>query len=378
MISPSKIKKREFNEISEDIKITIRKSIGIVEYRMPRYYKKIAAFDFDLTLAVPKNGEIDNNAGNWKYKFQRRIIREKLDSLRHRDYLIVLFSNKSGLSEEEKQQFWIKISSFMEDLNIPMIGFFSLQFDHNRKPFPGMWEFLVDWIDRRVDLKYCFYVGDLAGREKEWQKGMEADLGDTDRKFAKNIQIQFFTPEEYFLDAKKAEFKLTGFHPDTLLLYETKQKEFERLKEQELVLVMGPPCSGKTRFAKKLYDQGYILVDIKTENPIKYTDMILSRGGRVVLDIGLIRIDVRERYISLANRRNIFVRCCVLQVGPDVAEHLDRVRMIECELPATPKKHYDEYLSNYQTPTEYEKIDLIEYFPFVFESRSRYTKMFLK
>ena len=40
------------------------------------------------------------------------------------------------------------------------------------------------------DLKNSFYVGDAAGRD--------GDHNDTDRKFADNAGLTFFTPEQYF------------------------------------------------------------------------------------------------------------------------------------------------------------------------------------
>ncbi|MES1902862.1 MAG: hypothetical protein MHPSP_002062, partial [Paramarteilia canceri] len=45
-----------------------------------------------------------------------------------------------------------------------------------------------------IDMKNSFYVGDAAGRKK--------DFACSDLLFAQNLAIKFHTPEEYFLDDK--------------------------------------------------------------------------------------------------------------------------------------------------------------------------------
>lgn len=56
---------------------------------------------------------------------------------------------------------------------------------------------------RVIDFASSFFVGDAAGRA--------GDHSDTDRKFASNIGLPFFTPEEYFLNKPAIPFKLKGF-----------------------------------------------------------------------------------------------------------------------------------------------------------------------
>ena len=60
--------------------------------------------------------------------------------------------------------------------------------DEYRKPETGMWDFYTK--NRNVNYDESFYVGDAAGRKK--------DFSDSDLKFAENIGITFYTPEEYF------------------------------------------------------------------------------------------------------------------------------------------------------------------------------------
>ena len=51
---------------------------------------------------------------------------------------------------------------------------------------------------------------DAAGR-----KGPPKDFTDSDLKFALNLGLPFFTPEQLFLD-KKEKIEVTGFNPKNL------------------------------------------------------------------------------------------------------------------------------------------------------------------
>lgn len=57
-----------------------------------------------------------------------------------------------------------------------------------------------------VEEQASFFVGDAAGRV--------GDHSDTDRKWAINVGIPFFTPEEYFLNEKVQKMKQVLFARD--------------------------------------------------------------------------------------------------------------------------------------------------------------------
>lgn len=48
-----------------------------------------------------------------------------------------------------------------------------------------------------IDMKESMYVGDAAGRPAQGSK--KKDFSTSDRLFALNLGIPFFTPEEHFL-----------------------------------------------------------------------------------------------------------------------------------------------------------------------------------
>lgn len=100
-------------------------------------------------------------------------------------------------------------------IDCPLIVFAALSNDGFRKPGRLIWDHGIvpayikaggkkQDIDIKgnVEEQASFFVGDAAGRV--------GDHSDTDRKWAMNIDIPFFTPEEYFLKGKVKNMKKGG------------------------------------------------------------------------------------------------------------------------------------------------------------------------
>ncbi len=73
-----------------------------------------------------------------------------------------------------------------------------------RKPRTGVWEYLAKYQNGNVDIDMAnsFYCGDAAGRKRLNGK---KDFSCSDRLFAINLGLRFFTPEERFLNKKSQE-----------------------------------------------------------------------------------------------------------------------------------------------------------------------------
>jgi bifunctional polynucleotide phosphatase/kinase len=82
----------------------------------------------------------------------------------------------------------------------------------------GMWAALEQIFAEEgviIDKSLSFFVGDAAGRI--YVGKTPADFAGTDRKWALNVGVDFYTPEEYFLGlAKHTNFRLEGFNVSSL------------------------------------------------------------------------------------------------------------------------------------------------------------------
>jgi len=165
------------------------KRLLYVQRQQKMKYKKIAGFDLDHTFITTKSGNtFPKNSDDWK--LFNKNVENKIRELMKKKYQIVIFSNQSNMDKTEK-----KYSGFIEKIKEINKLFnnkieFVVAFGKNeyRKPEIGMWEFYTK--NRNVNYDDSFYVGDAAGRKN--------DFSDSDLKFAENIGITFYTPEEYF------------------------------------------------------------------------------------------------------------------------------------------------------------------------------------
>jgi polynucleotide 3'-phosphatase len=121
-------------------------------------------------------------------------------------YIIVIFSNQGGVvtKPDAKRYRYLKerIEQIALDLGAPF-WFYAATKEPKalpagqvsfRKPATGMWlhfqkEFEQDGA-RELDFENSFFVGDAAGRPK--------DFSDSDLKFATSLGLKFYTPEEFF------------------------------------------------------------------------------------------------------------------------------------------------------------------------------------
>ncbi|EGW33405.1 uncharacterized protein SPAPADRAFT_71256 [Spathaspora passalidarum NRRL Y-27907] len=175
---------------------------------------KVAAFDLDGTLIETKSGyKFSRGPTDWKW-WQDKNIMAKLQELISEGYLLVVFTNQGGVIPEKTSKSYTNFTSKLNYINAvvesktgkhllvfaspkrPTKGYgrsTEEQHNHTRKPEIGMWEALVEYLNSfgfEVDVENSFFVGDAAGRKK--------DFSDSDKKFADGAGLQFKTPEDIF------------------------------------------------------------------------------------------------------------------------------------------------------------------------------------
>ena len=300
---------------------------------------KVAGFDIDGTIITTKSGrKFPVDVNDWKVQFS--VIPGRLQKLVKENYKVVFFTNQLGIKKKKLSvgDFQSKIESLVDILNIPVIVLAACESDINRKPCIGMWNHFCQYYNGGIDVHKVnsFYVGDAAGRVENWAPKMKKDFSCSDRKFAANISLPFYTPEEFFLDSSKARFTWGEFQPmeiDPVSLVEPEGSSITATS-QEVILFIGPPASGKTTFYRKhLQPQGYVHINRDTlgswQKCVTECEKAIELGKSVVIDNTNPDVDSRKRYLTVAEKHNIPTRCFLFTASVAHCKHNNRFRELK-------------------------------------------------
>ncbi|XP_045175457.2 bifunctional polynucleotide phosphatase/kinase-like isoform X2 [Mercenaria mercenaria] len=302
--------------------------------------RKVAAFDIDGTIITTQSGKVfPTHPGDWRLVYYKDIPK-KLKKLHEEGYKVVFITNQMGVSRGKTNiaDLKSKFIDLVDDIGIPIQILVSTKSGLYRKPCPGMWNFLTEKLNGgiEVELSQSFYVGDAAGRPKDWAPKKKKDFSCSDRLFALNIGIEFKTPEEYFLGYPSTKYSMPEFDPrkispKTQLL----DPADARLTSgsMEVILLAGFPASGKSFFAKKyLEPKGYVVVNrdtLKTwQKCVALCKDSLKKGKSVVVDNTNPDVESRARYIQAASASGAPCRCFVFTTSFEHAKHNERFREI--------------------------------------------------
>ncbi|XP_071505647.1 uncharacterized protein F21D5.5-like [Diadema antillarum] len=351
---------------------------------------KVAGFDLDYTLIKPKSGKKwPTGPSDWMLLDK---VESKLKELHKDGYKIVIISNQRGMEKGHTKptDFQRKINQIANYLQLPIQCFAATGENHYRKPATLTWDYIVEEENDgvKLDISKCMYVGDAAGRPKNWAPGKPRDFSCSDRMFAINIGVQFYTPEELFLGEKAVPFDWHSCDPKKAL-EEAKNKkpasDYHK-KSKDLVLMVGPPASGKSFFAKRfLVPHGYTWVNRDTLNTpakcLKATADAIQAGKCVVVDNTNPSKSTRGDYIDLAKEAGYTVRCFMMQTPLELAFHMNMYRqsLTEGDTRRIPAVAYNMYKKNFEMPKTSEGIAEIREISFMphFESEAD-KSMFLK
>ncbi|KAH8922070.1 PNK3P-domain-containing protein [Atractiella rhizophila] len=181
------------------------------EFGTPVHSVKVASFDLDGTLIRHPGGNITpKSADDWEFLYPD--VPKRLKELEEAGYEIVIFTNQCWKDDSRWSKVIGKIAKTVnavrtllssrvsyqrcvEQIGVPLKVFAARRKDVFRKPESGMWKRLSKHHDHIIiNKEQSFFVGDAAGRR--------GDHSDADKGFAKNTQLPFFTPEEFFLENK--------------------------------------------------------------------------------------------------------------------------------------------------------------------------------
>ncbi len=157
------------------------------------YNGYIAGFDLDWTIIRPKKGKFPKEPNDIVF------MKNRIDILNHYQtlgYSIVIFTNQKVTKRYTIEKRLARIDNVINLLKlygIHAMFFISTGDDLFRKPNTGMWQYLAEYLKlnySNIQFIYALYVGDAAGRP--------SDFSDSDKRFAENIGIQFYLPEQIF------------------------------------------------------------------------------------------------------------------------------------------------------------------------------------
>ncbi|KAG1754169.1 polynucleotide kinase 3 phosphatase-domain-containing protein [Suillus lakei] len=272
---------------------------------IPQSAPKVAAFDLDGTV-IKSNHKNRSKEAALQWEWWRASVPVKLEELHQEGYSIILISNQA-LKQQHLDVWKKKIPLISAALpSVPFRIFAASAKDGFRKPMPGMWDeleriFAVDGV--QIDKDASFFVGDAAGRTN--------DFASTDRKWAINIDVPFYTPEEYFLQLPSAPYTLPGFHVSS----------FPKLPLLDPPAAQIIPDAHRKHFAPA----GYTHINQDTMGSrskcVKAAEVALEAGISCVVDNTNRDIATRKHYLDLAKKLKIPTRCIEFIGSTDLAWH---------------------------------------------------------
>jgi bifunctional polynucleotide phosphatase/kinase len=312
----------------------------------------IAGFDLDHTLIKPKSGnKFPKDYNDWVLLDN---VKKKLNDLYQKGYKIAVFTNQAG-SSFEPSEFAKKVKAIATLLDVPLHVFGCTDYGYCRKPSVGMW-----WLLTRnnnsieIDMSRSFYVGDAAGRK--------GDFSDSDLKFALNLGLKFYC--DIKMEDKEWSFPV---HPLEIAACASKyldQETVEPSEGQEMIILVGPPASGKTSFSAKFPD--YVVAnqdDLKTKaKVVSVTKKALTDGQSVIVDRKNEYIVDRAEFIEIAGEYDVPVRIVWFDMSRDLSEHLATYREIMTgkHIPAIVFNKYFSKEKGLQVPTIEEGAEVVK------------------
>ncbi|KAL2944552.1 Polynucleotide 3'-phosphatase ZDP [Bienertia sinuspersici] len=219
-VGPNKLQKRERDDESSPIKLELsvgedaKVDIALAESDIKDIYKDASLLPkwkaFHTIIFLEKrilNGSVPSprtGADAWSLMYPS--IPGKLQKLYNDGYKLVvpfpvIYTNESNIDRwKNKRQKAVdsklgRLNNFINLVKVPIQVYIACGFgpdDPYRKPKTGMWHVMEKHFNSGIpiDMEESFYVGDAAGRKN--------DHSDADIKFAQDIGLKFYYPEDFF------------------------------------------------------------------------------------------------------------------------------------------------------------------------------------
>jgi bifunctional polynucleotide phosphatase/kinase len=286
------------------------------------YKEKMAAFDYDWTIVNPKDGKtFPSSIDDWVWLYPS--VPKKIIQYHEDGYMIVVFTNQSKQWKHEQ------IQLVMKQLGIPL--FVVIATDKTEYK-PNLILFNMLFEESNINKEKSFFVGDALGRK--------SDHSDSDKIFAENIGITYYSPEIIFAN------KTDVFESPTIPLSAS----------PEIIIMVGYPGSGKSTVAENICkrdDYIHIAGDIyKTPSKMRKAALeYILQSKSIVFDATHSSIKKRKEFIDFGKKYNYEVKCIHVATPLDISYKRNKTR---CNEQQVPKIAYSVYKKYYEEPTEEE------------------------
>eukprot|EP00606_Chrysophyceae_sp_TOSAG23-5_P001081 GSChrysophyteH2.ASY1.ANO1.1458.1 assembled CDS len=321
--------------------------------------QRMVAFDMDGTLITTKSGaKFAKNADDWKL-FDSVKVKDELKRLHNEGVYVAIISNQAGIGNGKTEigGFKMKVENILQELDVPCDFICcTAEISPFRKPLPGMWELL-----RRqrcptlsLDATNSLYVGDAAGREAV-KNQRKKDFSDSDVKLAWNVGAAFQTPEHFF-QGNSHSLHANIARPDTNSSTSSSSmvshwQSSSSNGRPEIVILVAPASSGKSTFCANLTTKEgspeygkYEVVNQDTLGSVekclhKAEETIVGQNKSVLVDNTNTTRNTRGKWIHLAKRINVNIRCIEFVFDPEVCKLLNVFRQLASTTEGRDRRH---------------------------------------
>ena len=171
---------------------------------------KVAAFDMDGTLFVWRCSGYPNNFADYEV-WNRTMFDKMRDLYQNQGYQLLIISNQGYIQKAHTGKTAQRVQNLVNwiaaQVGCPLSAILSTMSPKKsnasyHKPNPQLFQVAQSTLKATWDLNESFFVGD--------SENLLDAQGGVDRRFAQNVGLQFFTPDEYFgpSDASRRRAKM--------------------------------------------------------------------------------------------------------------------------------------------------------------------------